>query len=179
MSPTNNFLTVSPVGNADAPAEFYQTMNMSNALQFYSATINLEKKLIYESKPEKKMTNACDDSYPEGSIEANIWKIINLEVMAGEGCPVEKGSGYTFPQWLRGTELMFDEPLEYGNYTLLVDFDTPQGAWALKLEFEFVVDENSECTESESSDESTESPKNQRKHLKSQKSLKKNQSNVI
>ncbi|KAH0550439.1 hypothetical protein KQX54_019390 [Cotesia glomerata] len=158
MSPKNNFLTASPVENADAPAEFYQTMNMDNALQIYQTDLSLDKKLIYDSKPEKKMTNICNDSYPEGSIEANIWKIINLEVMAGKGCPVEKGSGYTFPEWLRGTELTLNEPLEYGNYKLNIDFDTPQGAWALKLSFLFEVNENSECTVKESFDESTEAP---------------------
>ncbi|XP_044579317.1 uncharacterized protein LOC123261666 isoform X3 [Cotesia glomerata] len=158
MSPKNNFLTASPVGNADSPAEFYQTMNMDNALQIYQTDLSLDKKLIYDSKPEKKMTNICNDSYPEGSIEANIWKIINLEVMAGKGCPVEKGSGYTFPEWLRGTELTLNEPLEYGNYKLNIDFDTPQGAWALKLSFLFEVNENSECTVKESFDESTEAP---------------------
>ncbi|CAG5103747.1 Protein of unknown function [Cotesia congregata] len=90
MPPQNNFLTAAPLGNADAPAEFYQTMNMSNALQF--------------------------------------------------------GSGYTFRKWLRGTELTFNDPLEYGNYTVHMDFDTPDGKWALGLYFNFVVDENSMCT---------------------------------
>ncbi|KAG8039795.1 hypothetical protein G9C98_000524 [Cotesia typhae] len=168
ISPQNDFLTASAIGNEDSPATFYQTMNMDNALQFYSAIIFLDKNDIYDSKPEKKMTNVCDDSYPEGSIEANIWKIINLEVMAGEGCPVQRGTGHTFRQWLRGTELMFNEPLEYGNYTLYADFDTPQGAWALKLGFDFVVDENSECTAGENFDESTETPRDLEKSKESE-----------
>lgn len=36
------------------------------------------------------MKNACDDSYPEGSFEANIWKIFNLSIMDGQECPIEK-----------------------------------------------------------------------------------------
>ncbi|XP_008552447.1 uncharacterized protein LOC103574720 [Microplitis demolitor] len=147
MYSLNDFVRVGAV-NTDAPITYYKTMEPGYDLKIYQAKLEVDGTSIYDSKSSGKMTGVCDHSYPEGSVEANIWKIINLSIMNGQECPIPKGENYTVPRDLHSVSLNFDEPIACGDYKLHADFDTPENKWAFATDYMWKIKKDStDCTD--------------------------------
>ncbi|XP_057319503.1 uncharacterized protein LOC130663938 [Microplitis mediator] len=134
--------------NDDEPAEYHQTMTANSSLNIYRADIKINENWAYETKGDGKMTTLCEDSYPEKSVEANIWKIMNLALMDGQSCPIPKGYKFVVPRRLPSTFLTFDKPIPCGDYVLHMDFDTSEGEWIIGVYFDWTIEKGStECTD--------------------------------
>ncbi|XP_057336583.1 uncharacterized protein LOC130675106 [Microplitis mediator] len=144
----NDFITAWQVANVDSPTKYLQTMNADNSLKIIEINITVGKTTVYEVKKGDKMATVCDDSYPEKSVEANIYEILKLSIMDGKGCPVEKGDDYTIPHSMKSVTLSFDKPIPCGNYTLNIIIDTPKGDWALEIYYEWTIEKGAtECAD--------------------------------
>ncbi|XP_057319502.1 uncharacterized protein LOC130663937 [Microplitis mediator] len=146
--PDNDFIAAWQVENIDSPTKYLQTMDADNSLKIYAIDITVGKTTVYEVKKSDKMASVCNDSYPEKSVEANIYEILKLSIMDGEGCPVEKGDDYTIPHNMKSVTLSFGKPIPCGDYTLHINIDTPKGDWALGIYYAWTIEKGAtECTD--------------------------------
>ncbi|XP_057335663.1 PGC-1 and ERR-induced regulator in muscle protein 1-like [Microplitis mediator] len=144
----NDFIKTEETNNeVDVPLEFYETMEKGNDFKIYYVEMYVTRTLVFESFGNK-IKRACDNSYPERSVEANVWKIFNLAVMGGKECPIEKGDNYSIPWKLAQTELTFNEPIPCGEYSLQMYSNTPNGQYAIGITFRWTISKNDHnCTD--------------------------------
>ncbi|XP_057336588.1 uncharacterized protein LOC130675110 [Microplitis mediator] len=147
-TPANPYLYAHYNKDNDSYLLYRKTMETGNDLQIYSALIYTNGKLVYQSRFGVKMNPVCDHSYPEGSTEANVWKVINLLIMDGQDCPIPEGINYTLPIKMSSVELTFNEAIPCGDYSLNLAFDTPQDKFAVGADLAFKIEKGStECTD--------------------------------
>ncbi|XP_057336587.1 uncharacterized protein LOC130675109 [Microplitis mediator] len=147
-TPGNTYLYAHYNKDNDSYLLYRKTMETGNDLQISAALIFVNNKLVYKSIFGVKMNPVCDHSYPEGSTEANVWKIINLLVMNGQECPIPKETNYTLPIKMSSVELTFNEAIPCGDYSLNLAFDTPQDKFAVGADLAFKIEKGStECTD--------------------------------
>ncbi|XP_057336364.1 uncharacterized protein LOC130674927 [Microplitis mediator] len=148
FSQPNDFISAQQITNVDSPTKYLQTMDADNSLKIFGIDITVGKTTVYQVKKGDKMSTVCDNSYPEKSVEANIYEIMKLSIMDGKGCPVEKGDDYTIPHDMKSVTLSFDKPIPCGDYKLIMNIDTPKGAWALGIHYNWKIEKGStECTD--------------------------------
>ncbi|XP_053597907.1 uncharacterized protein LOC103573762 [Microplitis demolitor] len=148
VTPGNSYLYTHYDKDEDTYGTYWETMEAGNDLKIYLAKMYADDDVVYESKDGDKMKPLCDNSYPEKSAEANVWKILNLLVMDGQDCPIQEGTNYTLPLKLSSVELTFNEPIPCGEYSLNIYLDSPKDNFALGVHLAWDIEKGStKCTD--------------------------------
>ncbi|KAH0550438.1 uncharacterized protein LOC123261670 isoform X1 [Cotesia glomerata] len=121
---TNNLIKSTDVLTKDTYISFIESMDSDNALTILKANISIKDIQIWDSKTKNAMNNLCNSSYPAGSIEENVSKIVSATVLGHLECPVSKGTYQTVLYKLDQQTLHFNKPIPCGDYVMDVTLDT-------------------------------------------------------